>query len=197
MLEYASPEGPTVTHARGMLLVNSINTLKELGVYEQYLETAPPALRAMLTGLIASSWVEVELMQAHYTLAETLIPYTEAQIETHGGAVAARIAETWFGAAIRAARTSGFDPMAFLLQQNDRTFQRMYRGGSCLILEYGPKDMVIEDHGNPLLGARHFRIGYNGYMKALANLFCRKAFVKPVRPLRPGPFSYATRFNWV
>jgi hypothetical protein len=63
---------------------------------------------------------------------------------------------------VRGARNSGIEAMPSILKQNDRSFARMYKGGRTMVTEYGPKEMVIEDSGNPLLSVRPFRSGYLG-----------------------------------
>jgi hypothetical protein len=111
--------------------------------------------------------------------------------------LAGRITETWLGAVVRGARNSGVEAMASILKQNDRSFSRMYKGGRTLVTEYGPKEMQIEDNGNPLLSFRHFRSGYLGFMKGLAALFTKSAFIKTVPMQTPHPHGMATRFSWV
>jgi hypothetical protein len=76
-------------------------------------------------------------------------------------------------------------------------WNRMYLGGGCMVTQLGPKEIVLEDWGNPLLGFRPFRIGYNGYMKAMSSLFCKVVFVRTVPASQPGDDRLATRFSWV
>ena len=196
VVDYKSPDGPTVTHIRGMLLSNSISSLRALGLEERYFDLLPASARTELNGIIASSWVDIEVAMLHFqTLEGFHVP--DEKIEELGRPLAGRITETWFGAVVRGARNSGIEAMASILKQNDRSFSRMYKGGRTVVVEYGPKEMQIEDNGNPMLSLRPFRAGYLGFMKGLAALFTKSAFVKIVPMQVPHPHGMATRFSWV
>jgi hypothetical protein len=196
VVDYKSPDGPTVTHIRGMLLSNSLSSLRALNLEQRYFDMLPASARSELNGIIASSWVEIEVAMLHFGAFEGLeVP--DEKIEELGRPMAGRITETWLGAVVRGARNSGVEAMAAILKQNDRSFSRMYKGGSTIVTEYGPKEMAIEDHGNPLLSLRPFRAGYMGFMKGLTALFTKSAFVKLVPMQTPDPHGLATRFSWV
>lgn len=196
VVDYKSPDGPTVTHIRGMLLSNSLSSLRALNLEERYFDMLPASARAELNGIIASSWVEIDVAMLHFGVFEGL-DVADEKIEELGRPLAGRITETWFGAVVRGARNSGMEAMASILRQNDRSFSRMYKGGRTTVTEYGPKEMVIEDHGNPMLSLRPFRSGYLGFMKGLAALFTKSAFIKTVPMQTPDPHGTATRFSWV
>jgi hypothetical protein len=196
VVDYRSSDGPTVTHIRGMLLSNSLSSLRALNLEERYLDVLPASARTELNGIIASSWVEIEVAMLHFQVFEGFeVP--DEKIEELGRPLAGRITDTWFGAVVRGARNSGIEAMPSILKQNDRNFARMYKGGRTMVTEYGPKEMVIEDNGNPLLSVRPFRSGYLGFMKGLAALFTKSAFVKTVPMQAPHPHGTATRFSWV
>ena len=195
-MDYKSPDGPTVTHIRGMLLSNSVSSLRALGLEEAYFDLLPAPARAELNGIIASSWVDIEVAMLHFQTFDRF-DVADEKIEELGRPLAGRITETWFGAVVRGARNSGIEAMASILKQNDRSFSRMYKGGRTMVTEYGPKEMQIEDNGNPLLSLRHFRSGYLGFMKGLAALFTKSAFIKTVPMQAPHPHAMATRFSWV
>jgi hypothetical protein len=195
-VDYNSPDGPTVTHMRGMLVMNFLSKLRKRGFEEGYLKLLPPEARGGLDGVIASSWVEVDTALVHFRACEGLaIP--DDQLEEFGRELASRVSETWLGTIVRAARNSGFEAMGAVLKQNDRSFSRMYKGGRTKLIEYSAKEMVIEDHGNPLLSSQPFRGSYLGYVKGLAELFTKTAYVQPVPLLQPDRYGIATRISWV
>lgn len=196
VVDYRSPDGPTVTHIRGMLLSNSLSSLRALNLEERYLDVLPASARTELNGIIASSWVEIEVAMMHFQVFERFeVP--DEKIEELGRPLAGRITDTWLGAVVRGARNSGVEAMGSILKQNDRSFARMYKGGRTVVTEFGPKEMMIEDNGNPLLSVRPFRAGYLGFMKGLTALFTKSAFVKTVPMQTPHPHGTATRFSWV
>lgn len=200
VLEYTSPHGPKVTHVRGILLANAQNNLRELGVWEQYLARLPEVARGQLSGVIAATWMDVDIAAVHYQTAGQVCfenGIGERDFEQIGDKLAARIAETFLGMTIRSARNAGLESFVFVMRQNGRMWDRMYMGGGCMVTQHGPKEIVLEDHGNPLLDLRSFRVGYNAYMKAMSSLFCKTVFVRAVRPSQPGPGRLATRFSWV
>lgn len=196
VVDYKSADGPTVTHMRGLLLVNFLSKLRENGLEERYLSALPSRARGVLTGVIASSWVDLETALPHFQACETL-DISEEKLEKFGRELAGRVTDTWLGTVVRAARNSGFEAMGAVLKQNDRNFSRMYKGGRTQVIEHGAKEMVVEDHGNPLLALQVFRCSYLGYMKGLAHLFTKTAYVKFVPPLQHDRHGIATHFSWV
>jgi hypothetical protein len=200
LLDYTSPHGPRVTHVRGILLANAQNNLREFGILEHYLEALPEHARGPLKGVIASSWIDMEIAVLHYRTADAMAKkhgVSEASFRSVGDRLAARLAETFLGTSIRAARNAGLESFLFVMKQSDRMWNRVYMGGGCLIRQVGPKEIVREDRGNPLLSLPSFCIGYNAYMKAMSSLFCKTVFVRPALASEPGPDRLATRFSWV
>jgi len=196
VLDYRSPHGPTVTHMRGVMLVNSLANLQQWGVYERYLELLPEPARSTLTAVIAASWVEAEYAVRHYEVADRL-GISDGDAQAAGEALAERIAETYLGSLRRAAERAGVEPFTYVMSNNHRTWERMFQGGGCTLTQHGPKDLVLEDHGNPLVGFRMYRVGYLAYMKAQAAMFCQAAFVKQEPPRPSEPHRLVTRFTWL
>ncbi|HEX6241033.1 MAG TPA: hypothetical protein VFZ61_09070, partial [Polyangiales bacterium] len=100
VVEYKSPDGPTVTHIRGMLLSNSVSSLRALGLEEAYFDLLPAPARAELNGIIASSWVDIEVAMLHFQTFERF-DVADEKIEELGRPLAGRITETWLGAVVR------------------------------------------------------------------------------------------------
>jgi hypothetical protein len=201
LLEHSSAHGSTVTHIRGILLANAQRNMMEYGVYELYLKLLPPKVRGHLEGVIASSWIDMEVALVHYTTAELIAvrenidPLTAA--ESVGSRLAERISQTFMGAAVKTARNGGLEAYLFVMKQNHRVWDRIYKGGGTAVFQRGPKEIVLEDRGLPLLGCSVFRMGYLAYLKAMAALFCRAAFVNPAPPRCRNPNTIATRVSWV
>jgi len=200
VLEYTSPHGPKVTHVRGILLANAQTNLRELGVWERYLAALPAHARGPLASVIAASWIDIDVACLHYQIAGRILNEAgigDREFAQIGDRLATRVAETLLGMLIRGSRNAGLEAFVFVMRQNGRMWDRMYMGGGCMVTQYGPKELVLEDHGNPLLGLHPFRVGYNAYMKAMSSLFCKTVFVRPERASLPGNDRLATRFSWV
>jgi hypothetical protein len=73
----------------------------------------------------------------------------------------------------------------------------VYTGGSCTLLQTGPKDAVLELHGMPMVRSRFFRASHHGYMRALGRLMGNGSYVRVTNPREPHPHSIATAFSWV
>jgi hypothetical protein len=201
VLDHSSAHGATVTHIRGILLANAQNNLKQFGVYESYLELLPSSARGQLEGVIASSWIDIETALAHYaTLQEVGAKhdiYHAGVVTTIGAQLASRISQTFLATAAKTARNGGLEAFLFVMRNNDRIWDRIYRGGGTTVLQLAPKEIVLEDRGLRLLECEAFRRGYLAYLKAITSLFCKSAFLNPARARRPGPFTIATRISWV
>ena len=201
LLHHTSAHGPTVTHVRGILLANAQQNLKDFGLYQHYLELLPSSARGHLEGLIAASWIDIELALIHYMTVEQVAIARNIDQSSAVDEVAARLADrishTFLATAAKAARDAGIEAFLFVMKNNNRVWDRIYMGGSTSVLHYGPKEIIIEDQGLPLLGCAAFRLGYYAYFKAMANLLCKAAFIRPARPREPHPHSIATRVSWV
>jgi hypothetical protein len=201
LLHHTSAHGPTVTHVRGILLANAQQNMKDFGMYQHYLELLPPTARGHLEGLIAASWIDIELALIHYmTVEQVAIQRNVDQssaVEQVAARLADRISRTFLASAAKAARDAGIEAFLFVMKNNNRVWDRIYMGGSTAVLHCGPKEIIIEDHGLPLLSCAAFRLGYHAYLKAMASLLCKAAFIRPARAQQPHPHTIATRVSWV
>ncbi len=193
LLDYVHPDGPRVTHMRGLLLVNAINNLKSWGVYDRYLEALSEKDRDWLVSTIVTSWVPIEAAELHYRTASQLnIP--NSTIEDAGRRMAVRVAEMYLSPAIKSGRA--VEAFAAVMAKNDKMWERMYQGGACLVVRLGPAAFQLEDYGNPLVQYHPFRHAYAAYMSTLASLFRKSARVYETDPSRPDEPALATRFSW-
>jgi hypothetical protein len=93
-------------------------------------------------------------------------------------------------------RMTGISPLV-AIGSLGRVWDRVYTGGSCTVLRTGPKDLFLEQNGNPLASSRYLRIASQGFFKSLTELFSAKAYIKAARPRQPGPLAFALRGSWV
>ncbi len=196
IVDHVSAHGPYVTHMRGTLLVNSVEHLRQLGVYERYLELLEASARDHVAYAIAASWIPIEIALAHYQACDAL-KLGERDCQTLGSMMAQRIADTFLGTVLRVTRRAGVESFWSLMSQNSRIWDRMYLGGGVTVIQTGPKDVIVENHGLPLVTSRHWRFAYEAYWKALGAIFTKVAFVKAVHPREAHPHRIALAGSWV
>lgn len=197
VVDYTSPEGSVASHIRGTLIVSSIKLLKELNLFERYLEIATPEQRDTVPYVLAASWMPIEQAVAHCTTCGHLGLH-DRQLGDMGEQVGTELFDSVIGTALRMARGAGLDQGLWLaLRQLDRVWPRLYTGGGCTVLKRGPKDAVLEVHGLALGQDRLFRSLHHGFIRGVANALARKAVVLPARPRVAHPHALATTISWV
>jgi hypothetical protein len=196
IVEHVSAQGPNVTHVRGMLIVSGRENLRELGLLEHYERLLPQSHREAVLYALASSWVPIEVALVHYRTCDQL-ELNAAQITRLGELSAARMIDTFFGRALKLAHELGAESYWKLLEQNDRVYDRMYQGGGVSVLQIGPKDMWLENTGQPLAGCRFWRALYLAYMESIGRAFAKAAYVRLARPRTQSPHAIAVTGSWV
>ena len=196
VVDHVSSEGPTVTHMRGLMLVSSLANLRAAGFFPRYLDNLPPMHREGILYAIASSWVPIELVLAHYQTIDRL-NLDQAQVRQLGELMARKVSESILSFALRTLRDAGVETIWKLLGQQDRIWDRMYQGGGVTVLKTGPKDVVLENHGLPLLESRYFRAAHVEYLRAVSSMFTKVVFTKQVRARVPHPHRIAIAGSWV
>lgn len=196
LVDHVNEHGPRVTHIRGTMIVNSRDSLREVGVYERYAELLPASHRDTLLYCLAASWLPIEDAQVHYQTCDQLM-LEPTQFARIGEITSSRVVGTFLGAAVRVVRNAGIDSYLPLLKQNDRMYDRLYKGGGVRVYRVGPKDILLENFGQPLVASRYWRNAYLAYMEALANTFARVGYVKLVRPRSNDGLSIAVTGSWV
>jgi hypothetical protein len=196
VLDYTSALGPNVTHMRGTLLVNSLDNLRAIGMYDRYLEVLPASHREVIPYTIAASWIPIDIAMLHYETCDAM-GLSEDQLEKMGALMASRVAETFLAAIMRTTRNAGVESFWTALKQNHRLLERMYQGGAMAVLKTGPKDLILENMGLPIVASRYWRRVYVYYMKAIGDMFTKVTYVKLVRPRVAHPHSIAIACSWV
>ena len=185
-----------VTHVRGTILANAIGNLKEAGVYDDYLRVIPEAHAKVLLEALPVTWIPVEHITAHY-LAVDKLSLSNDQFEAIGRRNAQRIADTFLGLILKQVRSLGVDTLKQAALKLGSVHDRMWRGGGCGVIELGPKELAFEFHGCPFSNIRSFRTGYEKYGQALANVFCKVAYIQIARPQLQQGNALSLRLNWV
>lgn len=197
LVEYTSPGGPQVTSTRGTLVVGALQQLKELSLYESYLALSPPEHRETVGHVLAVSWVPIDLIATHCRVCDELA-LPEAQLTEMGHRLGVQMFENFIGSALRAVRGAGVDSAIwFALKQVDRVWPRIYVGGSCCVIQRGPKDAVLEVLGMSVATSRTFRIMHHAFLGGLSSAVTKVSVVRSARPRVLDAHTLATSFSWV
>lgn len=197
LLDHVSADGPQVLRVRGTLLVASLNVVRHAGLYDQYTRELPKEYEQTVLYSLASSWLPVEAVLAHYETCERL-GLSDALIERNAARVGERLGETFMANLMRSARLVGMSDVSWtVLKQSGRVWDRVFAGGRCQVICTGPKDATLEFTGLPLAQCRYYRVAHLANMRALVGLFTKKGFVRAVRSRHPHPTTIAVGLSWV
>jgi hypothetical protein len=196
LVDYTSAGGPVVTHVRGIMLANAIANLRRIGAYDEYASHIAAADLDVVLSTVAASWVPVVHVVAHYVACDAL-GLSRAAFDGIGASNADRVASTFLAGFLRRARGFGVDGMHISLTHWPKLNERLFKGGRCVIIELGPKEVHIERHGLPFAHCRAYREGFMAFSQSLASLFCKVAYLKPVRPRVPDAQNLAITLSWV
>lgn len=196
LLEHSSANGPQMKNVRGSLIASSLQTLRELGHFERYEKLLPEQYREQVLFGLASSWMPLEVAEAHYGACDDL-GLDEAQIIEIGEHVSRRIMGTFLGTIFRTGRNFGAAPTPWLvLTQYHRICERILDGGKFMVIELGPKDALIQTRGLSLFRSRYFRTGTLGMFRGAVGLFSKSCFAREV-PERSSRDMLSVSLRWV
>lgn len=181
LVQHLSATGPTVVQVRGSLLVSSLQTLRELGLYPRYIGHLPESLHEHVLFALASSWISCELALAHYGACDAM-QLGEDELQAVGEHVAKRILGSFLATLLRGSRALGAHvrPVA-ALQTYPRLWDRLLDGGACTVTQTGPKDAIIESRGVPMFRYSYFRAGYVSLIRGAGLMFGDTLYVKALR----------------
>lgn len=177
--DHRSAGGAVVTAVRGTMLVSSVSTIKELGLFDRYLACLPASLHDQILYTLAMSWSPIEVAYAHYEACDRM-GLRDDEIAEIGARVSGRFANTFLGTLLGTARTAGIDAPWMGLRAQPRSWDRMFVGGGARIERVGPKDVIGTFTGLPLARIRYYRQSFCGYYRGLAKLFGHQAHVKVI-----------------
>ena len=167
---------PSTTHCRGMLLVASFNAIKSHGHHERYLVALPAQYVTPITTAIASEWIPIDVVLAHYRACEALGLSAEETLSI-GGAVVMSLQRTFIGGVLKKATVeAGVSPL-FGLQKFASVYYRTMKGGGARAVRIGPKDVRLDFVGQPLSAVQYFRLSYRGFLQAGCAFFARRVVV--------------------
>lgn len=196
LLDHSSPNGSVMRNVRGALLASSLQSLREMGLFERYLSHLPKAYHEPVLFALASSWQPLEIAEAHYKACDDM-ELDDAQLIAIGEAVSKRIMGTFLGTIFRTGRTFGAAPTPWVvLCQYHRVCERILDGGRFMVMEVGPKDAIVQTRGLPLFRFRYFRTATLGMFRGGVNVFAKSCFAREL-PERYSHESLTVSLRWV
>ena len=195
ILEYHSPEGPSVKYVRSTLISSSVQILRENNLFDRYLSQLPKKFHDAVLLTIAPTWLPVDVAMAHYGACDAL-NMSEVDLERIGESVSGRIMGTFLGTIVRSSRNVGATPL-IPLKQYDRLWSRLMGGGSCIVKQTGLKDAIVQSHGVPMFEYRYFRVAYHGVVRGSLGMFAKKVLTRSVAGTGGNPHVVFTGVSWV
>jgi hypothetical protein len=197
IVDHVSPHGRQVTDVRGIVLQGALAQFKAAGHLDDYMRHYPAEHAATLTQALASSWVPVDVVVAHYDTLERMA-LSDAQISGAAEQLGASLFDQLFATIVRAIRTAGGGAgIWFGFKQTDRIWSRLYNGGACRILQVGPKDALYTISGLPNVNGRASRLSQCGFLRGVMSI-STKACVIRVVPSRTSEHDTLTlSISWV
>jgi hypothetical protein len=175
---FPSPMAPRATEFKSTLLVSSLQSLRERGLFDRYRAFLSAADAESIPLTVAGLWIPIEIATAHYT-AMNALGLTHGECAAAGAVVGEKVQATLLGTVARLARTGGVTPWT-VLAQFQRLFERIFKGGGTRVVKLGPKEARIEVRGLELAAFPCFRAGFQGLIKSGGELFCTRAYVSEV-----------------
>jgi len=195
--ELRHPEGavPPITRIRGTLLASSVQGVRDRGLNETYFAELPEEHHDAIRGLIASSWIPIDVAKAHYRTMDEL-PLTEEDHWAMGRRVAERVQHSWVGTIVRGLKASGAVTPVQIMERFQQAWDRlMDGGGASRVVQTGPKDIRVECYGIELAEGNYFRNAWAGMLESTLGLVARKVFVRDLVRYR-SPTSCAFSISW-
>lgn len=167
LAEHQSSRGPNVVQVRGSLIASSLETLRQLELFDRYLKHLPVQYHDQVLFTLAASWVPVEVALVHYGACDEM-QLSEPELHKIGGFVSQRIMGTFLGTLLRTARVMVAPNSA--LRQYPRLWDRLLVGGGCTVTALSEKEARIDSRGVPMFRYRYFRIAYAGLIQGAAHV---------------------------
>jgi hypothetical protein len=168
-----------------------VQTLRERGHYERYLEELPPEHHDAILLCVAGQWLPMPLARAHYEACDRLRLSVDEQLQM-GMSVSIKAQRSVLGTVVRMARDAGVTPWS-LLEQTPRFWKRGVDAGAVGIAKQGPKDAFLDLVGCELFAIPYFRTAFRGVVLDIASLFCTKAYL---HEKGHGPAELQLRLQW-
>lgn len=197
LVDYVSPHGRHVTDVRAIVLQGALSQLKAAGHFDDYMSLYPALHAETVTQSLASTWIPVESVLAHYETLERMA-LSDNQIASIAEQLGVSIFDQLFATIVRAVRAAGGGSgIWFGFKQTDRIWSRMYNGGACRIAQVGPKDAFYTVSGLPGINARASRLSQCAFMRGVLSISAKACVVKVAPSPQPASDTLSLTISWV
>jgi hypothetical protein len=177
---------------RSILLLNSVRTLREAGLFDNYCQCLSAVSRTALSELVPGQWAGIELAAEHYEALDALglLPSTARELAETAADWLHRnyLAPLW-----RSARADTVTPWS-AIALCDRIWSRLFTGGAAASWQVGPREALLEIHGIPLAHSANFRALFVAIHRLSLLMFARVVVVRELPA--PTPQTLAFRATW-
>ncbi len=167
-----------VSEVKGLLILQSIGSLRAEGLFERYEQCLEPSFRAPVLQCVAGQWLLVRIAAAHYRACDALGLSPQAQ-QRLGRGTAEGVSRHLSRVAALVTRGLGITPWA-LLQQFPRLWSQVFRGGGIAIDRIGPNEAHLTYAECSLLEIAYFRSALRGVAMKVTEVAARSCSMHEV-----------------
>lgn len=178
---------------RGAVLRTTIRWLIDHHYGDRYHAALLPKLRERFEHVVASDWVALDEVHAHYGAVESLNLSDDA-VRGMGGDVSDTVNGIVLGTIARLAGSAGASPL-LPLGRGAKLFARSFRGGATAIHRTGAREARFETFGQPFASVRIHRLTVEGAFVRGLTPFASTVRVSEIAARRTER-SYALRIFW-
>jgi hypothetical protein len=182
------------TSFRTTWLASSLTALRERQMMDAYLAQLPREHHDIILGNVVGQWAPIEVARQHYAACDKLA-LSPGDLEQIGMSVTRRVHGSALSTVLTLAKQSGVTPWTACAQLN-RLWSRIWLGGGVCVYKLGPKDAVIEITSWPLAKIAYLRNTMPSVVRAMIELFCRRAYCTLYGSLCTG-HSLGVHASWV
>jgi hypothetical protein len=178
---------------RSTLIMSSQKTLREAGVFDEYVKQLPAEIKDMVLEVAAPRWLPLTAALGHYGACDSL-GLSPARVTEIAQSVSMQAQGTFLGVAIGLARGIGVTPWT-VLSQGRRIWERAWVGGAMAGYRLGPQEMRVEVVGWPCARIAYCRHALRGILLGVVKLLSKDAYVREIAELQTNE-SVAYRLTW-
>jgi hypothetical protein len=184
---------PATQHFRSTWLCSSLRSIRDRGLYDEYVQNLDPVHREAVESSVVGTWLPIEVAVAHYRACDALM-LSVPEMLTIGREATNQVHGTLLGTFVRLAKGAGVTPWT-VLGRLDELWRRIWLGGGLEIMQLGPKEARVYIAGWPCAGSGYCRIALRGVIPAVTDLFCTRSYAREINSLRT-PDALAYTLSW-
>jgi len=197
LVEYTSADGPALLGMKAVVIQGRLKYMREQPYYQDYLARLTPEHRTAILEALASSWIHVDAVTAHYRALDAL-PISETEFERSVEPIGLSIFSTVFSAFMNLTKGTSAEVGTWTVVRNThRIWGRIFQGTTCKVTQVGPKDALFETSGMTLAELRSFRITLSGFIRTTLQTTARSSSVRELPTGQARSKRYALSLSWV